>query len=122
MSSEVEEQAAFILPPKDDAIAVVEVTASSQEVDLSARSELAALKPGRFVTIVADFDIWFNLGDATGSVDETAVTGDTQAWRLAAGLPFSWVYNEVYKFLRYKSSGATYLRIYVSSKAVHEAS
>jgi hypothetical protein len=114
-------QAANLIPPLDDTTAVVALTTSSQELDLSTRTELQ-LKAGRFVTLMPDQDCWINLGDASsGSVDETAVTGATQGWYLPGGSRIDVLYNEVYKYLRFKGIGASFLRMYVSSRSPTES-
>lgn len=121
--SDHEVQLAFVLPPLQDRIAVIDVGVASAELDLTTRTELLSyLKAGRFITFIADAAVYFNLGSGSGgTVAIAAVSGATQGWFLPAGQPFRFTFNADFKWLRHIAPVATKLRVYVSSRGPTES-
>lgn len=118
MSADPEIQSAMFTAPPDDGIVVLAVTTSSQEVNLDTVAEMTLYKynGGRYVTFVADANVYLNFGAAaSGSASKTATTGATRAISLQAGVPTSWIIDDR-KYMRVIGDAATYLRYWVSSR------
>ncbi len=101
-------------------IAVLTITASSSVVaDLSAVAQLGADVASYIWTVEADGgDVWFAFNNvSSGTVLETATTGDTRCARLANGTTRDMRIGQLgYTHLVAKGSVACLLRIYRSSK------
>jgi hypothetical protein len=116
MGHDLELNAVNVLPPRSAFIAVAAVTTSSIALDLSTRTELADVEKGRFLTITVEQDTWLKFDTATGTVDETQVSGANQGYYIPAGGRLDVIVVQAYKWLMFKGRTAGFIRMYVSSR------
>lgn len=101
-------------------IFVIAVTTSSAAIDLSGANYTAlkaAIVAGKRLRMVADFDLWYRWGTATGTVDETKTAADTplnQAESLYASERVRRLAPSTATWLMVKGEVDTYLRITIA--------
>ena len=79
-----EHQAAKINGPRISGVAVIATTASSAATDVTATAQLGPKCDARFVTMIADADLYYAWGASGDTVDETATSGATRCALLPA--------------------------------------
>lgn len=106
--------------PGAGGVFVIPVTTSSVPFDLSGANYTAlraAIVAGKWLRMVADFDLWYRWGTATGTVDETKTAADTplnQAESLYASERVRRVAPSTATWLMVKGEVDTYLRITIA--------
>lgn len=106
--------------PGAGGVFVIAVPTASAAIDLSGANYtalLAAIGAGKRLRMVADFDLWYRWGTATGTVDETKTAADTplnQAESLYANERVRRVAPLTATWLMVKGDLATFLRITVA--------
>jgi hypothetical protein len=99
---------------------VIAVTTTSAAIDLSGANYTAlkaAIVAGKRLRMVADFDLWYRWGTATGTVDETATAASTplnQAESLYASERVRRLPPPTATWLMVKGEVDTYLRITIA--------
>lgn len=107
-------QSVEILPPQIPEVTAVSTSASAA-IDISGAS-LGGGK-GRFLTFVCiEGTLYIKFGTSTvAAPDETATSGDTRCFAVAAGYPFSVYVPANVTHVRFKASASGYARYYLSS-------
>lgn len=110
----------YVIAPANDELAVVAVTTSSQSLDLTTRTELQKLEAGRYILMICEQNTWYNLSAATGTADETAVSGATQCFLAPANVPVFFIVRNAKFWLNFKGATAGKLRMYVATRVPTE--
>lgn len=113
MSREIVTKAAGVIPPRTGYVFARAASTSAASIDLSAY-------PGYFVTVQADGVGVYILADSVQAtaeaLDPTAVSGNTQCWKVENGASLGFHLSDADNFVAFKTSSSSgTVRFYVSS-------